>query len=789
MHRLLLRPLTVAIVLTALLAAGQAGASAAPRALLAAIHGSTLPILRSSTRVAPTPASQAVNVTVTLEPRNAGLLRATAARHGRPLTYGQLRARFGPSAAARSAVIRYMRSEGMRLEGQGLLSLTFSGTAASATRAFHVGLSTYRGPYGRLFRAPDGAVALPAGIASSVAAVSGLDTALRLHSAVKAPKLSPAAVPHAALQSFGTLGSPCSGARHAQNVYGGYLPHDLAQAYGHQTLIDGGSDGHGESIALVELSNYKHSDIGTFKDCFGLTTGVHNHSVVGGTSRTDGAIEVELDVEVAMAAAPGLDGVHVYIANNNLSNLLPMIEQMVADAGSTGAYIVSDSWGLCEDLLPPSFVQAESVDLELAAASGMSFYAASGDSGSSGCKDAVKGYTAHVVDDPASQPFVTGVGGTVLRSASDVTTSKAWRSGGGGISRLWPQPSYQSSNPVRSYDSGSKCGNPDGYCRQVPDVAMNASLNHGYIMLCTSLYCPPVPWFPAGGTSAGAPLMAGITADANSASNGAKRVGFANPLLYTSGDPAMFWDIKVGNNSTDGTGVYAATAGYDPATGLGSVNAVTFANDLASFTAPPIAQDQTQLTITGPLTARTIHYGKQVTFKGTLLTQASAPIAHRRVYIELREGRWIYLYQGQTDAGGNWQIPLSNALRRNLTWRAIFTGSDTELGRKVAGQPVYVIPALGSRSSVSSASRGSRFTFSGSSRPNMHGASIQLQVRRSTHGSWRTITHATVSGSGRFSSTVSFATAGNAYLRWSYRGGHSHPWMSASSPIRHVRIL
>lgn len=790
MHRLLLRPLTVAIVLTALLAAGQAGASAAPRTMLAAIHGSALPILRSSSRVAPTPASQAVDVTVTLEPRNAGLLRATAARHGRPLTYGQLRARFGPSAATRSAVIRYVRSQGMRLEGQGLLSLTFSGTAASASRAFHVGLSTYRGPHGRMFRAPDGAVALPADIASSVAAVSGLDTALRLHPAVKAPKLSPAVVPHAGPQPLGTLGNPCSGAKNAKSAYGGYLPHDLAQAYQYQSLIDATpthADGHGESIALVELSNYKHSDIGTFKSCFGLTTGVHNHSIVGGTSHTDGAIEVELDIEVAMAAAPKLDGVHVYMADNNLGNLLPMIEQMVADAGTTGAYIVSDSWGLCEDLLPPSFVQAESVDFEMAAAAGMSFYAASGDSGSSGCKDAVKGYTAHVVDDPASQPFVTGVGGTVLHSA-DGSDSTAWRSGGGGISRLWPQPSYQSSNPVRSYDSGSKCGNPDGFCRQVPDVAMNASLKYGYIMLCTALYCPSVPWFPAGGTSAGAPLMAGITADANSASNGAKRVGFANPLLY-SGDPGMFWDVTSGTNSTDGTGIYAAAAGYDPATGLGSVNAETFANDLASFTAPPIVQDQTQLTITGPLTATTIHYGKRVTFRGTLMTQASAPIADRRVYIELREGRWIYLYQGQTDADGNWQIPLSKALRRNLTWRAIFTGSDTELGRKAAGAPVYVIPALRSRSSVSSAGRGSHFTFSGSSRPNMHGARMRLMARRGLHGSWNEIGRATVKSSGRFSSTVSFATPGEVYLRWSYRGGHTHPWMSATSPTRHVRIL
>ena len=786
MLRLLSRPLSVAIVLTALLVAGQAGAAAAPRTGLVRIHGSALPAVRASARVAATPSAEPVSVTVTLEPRNRDLLRSTAARHGKPLTYAQLRARFGPAASTRAAVVRYMRSQGLTLETQGLLSLTFSGTAAAASHAFHVGLSTYRSPRGRLFTAPDGAASLPAPIASSVAAVTGLDTQLRLRSAVKVPKMARASTA-TALQPFGTLANPCRGAKNAQNTYGGYLPAELAQAYGHQTLIDGGSDGHGESIALVELSNYKHSDMGTFKSCFGLTPGVHNHSVLGGTGDISGAIEVELDIEVAMAAAPGLDGVHVYIADNNLGNLLPMIEQMVADQATTGAHIISDSWGLCEDALPPSFVQAESVDFELAAASGMSVYAASGDSGSSGCKDLPGFSNAHVVDDPASQPFVTGVGGTVLHSANGAD-STAWRSGGGGISRLWPQPSYQAGNPLRSYDSGSKCGNPDGFCRQVPDVAMNASLNNGYVMLCTARSCPPVPWFPAGGTSAGAPLMAGITADANSASSGATRVGFANPLLYDPANSAMFWDITAGTNSTDGTGIYEALAGFDPATGLGSVKAVTFASDLASFVAPPITQDQTQLTITGPSSAKTVHYGSRVTFKGTLLDQASAPIANRRVYVELDEGPWISLYQAQTDAEGVWQLHLSKALRRNLTWHAVFTGSDTEVGRKVKGHAVYVIPRLGSRSSVTSAPRGSAFTFRGSSAPNMHGATVRLQARRSTHGTWKRIALVRVSQNGRFSRSVSFATPGNAYLRWSYRGGKSHKWMSATSPSRRVSI-
>ena len=119
---------------------------------------------------------------------------------------------------------------------------------------------------------------------------------------------------------------------------------------------------------------------------------------------------------------------------------------MTNNAASTNTYIVSDSWGLCEDSLPPSFLQAESDQLQLAAAAGLSFYAASGDSGSSDCEPLQPSDTKLVVDDPASQPFVTGVGGTALHSANGAD-STTWKRGGGGISRNWSQPSYQSGNP------------------------------------------------------------------------------------------------------------------------------------------------------------------------------------------------------------------------------------------------------------------------------------------------------------------------------------------------------
>jgi kumamolisin len=777
MPRLLLRPLTVVLLLIVLLAAGPAGAGATTRPALRKLPGSVLPALRSAARIAPVAGSQPIDVTVSLAPRNAALLAYTAAGHGRPLTAAQLRSEFGPSPATRASVVRYMRSQGLALDQSGLLTLGFHGTAAEATRAFHVGLSTYRDPRGRLFRAPDGAVQLPATIAPAVAAVSGLDTQLRLHRLTTTPKLQPS-----------TVTPSCSGPVQAKLKYGGYLPADLAQAYGHGTLINGGNDGTGQSIALVELSNYKHTDIPSFQSCFGLHTPVHNHLIHGGTSNTGGAIEDELDIEVANSNAPGLDSIEVYIAPNNLSFVLPMIESMVVNAAATHTYIISDSWGLCEDALPPSFAQAESVQLELAAAAGISFYAASGDSGSSACEPLVKTYTKLVVDDPASQPFATGVGGTVLHSANGAD-STAWRLGGGGISSIWPQPAYQQAGILeRSYDVGTKCGNPSGFCRQVPDIALDAALKTGYIMRCTAPSCPPVPWFPAGGTSAGAPLMAAITADANqySLAHGGARTGFANPLLYS--DAGMFWDITQGTNSINGSGLYKAVSGYDPATGLGSPKAGTLAFDLAAFIAPAISQDATQLQITAPLQNTTIHYGKALTFTGTLTDSGSSAISGRRVYLELREGPFIYLYHDQTDSAGVWSIRLSTALRRNLTWSVIFPGSDTEAGVNRPGHAVRVIPRLGSRASVGSAARSAPFTFKGSSTPNMFGVSVQLQVRRTLHSAWHTIAHVRVARSGGYMHAVTFTTAGAAYLRWHYSGGKTHPWMSATSPVRKVSI-
>ena len=168
------------------------------------------------------------------------------------------------------------------------------------------------------------------------------------------------------------------------------------------------------------------------------------------------------------------------------------------------------------------------------------------------------------VDDPASQPYVTGVGGTSLSGTVQAPVETVWNtlpsSGatGGGVSAVWPIPNYQ---------VGVGAANPQvsQRFRNVPDVALNADLNSGYLAVVAGL------GFQVGGTSAAAPLWAALTALLNQqrAELGGIPFGFANPTFYgfgaSSTSSSVFRDIVTGNN-----GFYDAGTGYDNATGWGS---------------------------------------------------------------------------------------------------------------------------------------------------------------------------------------------------------------------------
>ena len=150
-----------------------------------------------------------------------------------------------------------------------------------------------------------------------------------------------------------------SGPEELHDTAGGYLPAQLASpaGYDHDALINAGYDGGGERIAFVEFSNYLPSDIAAYQSCFGLSVPITDVPVAEGNAQRNSALEVSLDVETAISAAPGLDHAYVYIAPPTTS-MASVLDQIVAEQPSTGVHVVSVSWGLCETLMTPSRVAA-----------------------------------------------------------------------------------------------------------------------------------------------------------------------------------------------------------------------------------------------------------------------------------------------------------------------------------------------------------------------------------------------------------------------------------------------
>ena len=195
-------------------------------------------------------------------------------------------------------------------------------------------------------------------------------------------------------------------------------------------------------------------------------------------------------------------------------------------------------------------------------------FVAAGDDGSSdGQTDG-----ANHVDFPASSPYVVGCGGTTLEAniaSTTITSEVVWNeeaSGegatGGGVSDYFPKPNYQSNVNVPPPQT-------QGGGRGVPDVAGDADPVTGYQVLIDGNS------IVIGGTSAVAPLYAGLFAQINQAlvGHGKSRAGFVNPALYQN--PTAFHDITSGNN-----GAFSAGPGWDPCTGLGSPNGTSILNAL-----------------------------------------------------------------------------------------------------------------------------------------------------------------------------------------------------------------
>lgn len=427
------------------------------------------------------------------------------------------------------------------------------GSAEAFTKAFKVELSHYEHP-NFTYRGRTGHVQIPEDLVGIVEAVLGLDN-------------RPQSLPNFRIlqESEGFVRSNASRVS--------YTPPQVAQLY-HFPIV---KDCSRQCIGIIELGGgYRSTDLTNYFSSLKLpipkmidvsVDGAHN-APTGDPSGPDG--EVALDIEVAAAVAPNVR-VAVYFAPNTDSGFLNAISKAIHDATNKPS-VISISWGNSESQWTPQAMQAMNRLFQDAAALGVTICCASGDRGSS---DGINDNLLYV-DFPASSPYVMGCGGTRLEgSAQTITKEVVWNEGkdsgtGGGISDVFDLPSWQAAAHVPS------SANPGGRMgRGVPDVAGNADPVTGYEVLADGQK------FIVGGTSAVAPLWAGLVAILNEKLG--QPVGFVNPILYSLTDhDSAFHDIISGNNDTNrGTGPYAARPGWDACTGLGSPNGINLLKALS----------------------------------------------------------------------------------------------------------------------------------------------------------------------------------------------------------------
>jgi kumamolisin len=327
-----------------------------------------------------------------------------------------------------------------------------------------------------------------------------------------------------------------------------------------------GTDGTGQTIAIIELGGgYTASDLDSYFSGLGLATpsvtaiGVDSGSNSPG-QQADG--EVELDIEVAGAVAPGAAQM-VYFAPNTDQGFIDAISQAVH--ATPTPIVISISWGGSEDSWSPQSRTAMDTAIADAAVLGTTVCVAAGDNGSS---DDPNSQTGAHCDFPASSPHALACGGTKLVgdvSTYTITSEVVWNelannegAGGGGVSDVFTSvPAWQETAGVAR---ATGVANPG---RGVPDVAGNADPVTGYLVVVDGQQQP------VGGTSAVAPLWAGLIARLAQATG--KKFGLLQPLIYADVTPGAaapgFNDIVQGNN-----GAYTAGPGWDACTGLGSPN-------------------------------------------------------------------------------------------------------------------------------------------------------------------------------------------------------------------------
>jgi subtilase family serine protease len=542
------------------------------------------------------------------------------------LSPAQFRTQFAPTATSVGAVKSWLVSQGFHIvyTPANHHYVSAEGTLAQAASAFGTTFNMYK-VNGLTVRSPATNLSIPSSLAGIVDGVIGLDDSAQFvhtdHTIGDAP-------PPAAF----VTGQPCSvywGEKQATgftNPYGvgtlpyapcGYTPAQVKGAYG---LSGSALDGSGQTVAIIDAYAAPTivQDANQWSANRGLppftanqftqvvAPGTYNHPEKGLLQDPQGWYgEETLDVEAVHGMAPAAKIVYVG-APNNFQDLDASLNYVV---DNRVAGIVTNSYGFPTELLPAGYILPQEETILQGVVEGIGIYFSSGDNGD---ESLVEGITTP--DWPASSPFVTAVGGTSLAvgasnnylfetgwgtftsSWTGTTWSPAppgsWLYGsGGGVSRLFAEPSYQQGVvPAGVFQAQGRTG------RAVPDIAAVGDPNTGYIIGETQTFpdgSVKYSEYRIGGTSLSSPLMAGIMALADQKAGFAH--GFANPVFYqNAGDftdvtsPAstvavVRTNFNNGVDATDGlsyrlrtmnqTLSLATTPGYDDVTGLGTPTA------------------------------------------------------------------------------------------------------------------------------------------------------------------------------------------------------------------------
>lgn len=521
----------------------------------------------------PTPEQQADLEQLLMEQQD-----RSSPNYHRWLTPEQYADRFGLSVGDVAKIRAWLESEGFTINyvARGRNWVAFSGTAAQVTTTFHTEIHRYD-VNGEMYFANAGEPSLPKTLESCVLGVLGLDDF------VKGRRVKPRYT--------------------AANGDHALVPDDIATIYDIARLYEQGVDGSGQQIVVAGQSDISLADIATFREGI-LPANVPRVLLVPGSADPGTTVDqAEADLDLEWIGSVARNAGITYVNSTNV------IASAAYAIGENLAPVISYSFGACETEESATLLSDVRLAVQQANVQGISVVVSSGDAGAAGCDAAFASSSAtngEAVEFPAGVPEVTAVGGTefnegnsnywssrnssTLASALSYIPETAWNesllenelaASGGGISSIYPQPSWQVGPGLQTWGA-----------RAVPDVALDAANDHDPYVIVTGgqagLY---------GGTSAAAPVFAGIVALVNQYEHSSGQ-GNINPNLYRLAQTNNFHDIITGNNivpcvsgtpdCSTGSFGYSAGIGYDRVTGLGSVDAYNLVTEWNAAT--PISQ-------------------------------------------------------------------------------------------------------------------------------------------------------------------------------------------------------